>query len=97
LRDEGVLILASGSVPHNLREFGRYDYAASPPDRVSGFNKRLGRHLAADDREALLDYRSRAPHAVRNHPAEEHLLPLFSALGAATPGVAPRRIHAAYT
>lgn len=97
LRDEGVLILGSGSVTHNLREFGRHDYAAPPPDWVSGFNDWLAERLAAGDRDALLDYRNRAPHAARNHPSEEHLLPLFAALGAATPGLAPQRIHAGYT
>lgn len=97
LRDDGVLILASGSVTHNLREFGRHDYAGPPPDWVSGFNDWLAQGLVAADRESLLDYRSRAPHAARNHPTEEHLLPLFAALGAATPDVAPRRIHAGYT
>lgn len=97
LRDDGVLILASGSVTHNLREFGRHDYAAAAPDWVSGFNDWLAQGLMAADRESLLEYRGWAPHAARNHPTEEHLLPLFAALGAATPGVAPRRIHAGYT
>ena len=97
LRDDGVLILASGSVTHNLREFGRHDYAAPPPEWVSGFNDWMAQGLMAADRESLLEYRGRAPHAARNHPTEEHLLPLFAALGAATPGVAPRRIHAGYT
>jgi len=97
LRDEGVLILGSGSVTHNLREFGRHDDAGAPPDWVGGFNDWLVEHLAAGDRKPLLDYRRQAPHAARNHPTEEHLLPLFAALGAATPGVAPQRIHAGYT
>ena len=35
------------------------------------------------DVDALLDYRARAPHAVRAHPTEEHFLPIFFALGAA--------------
>ena len=35
------------------------------------------------DREALMDYRARAPHAVRAHPTDEHFLTLFFALGAA--------------
>jgi 4,5-DOPA dioxygenase extradiol len=97
LRDDGMLILASGSVTHNLREFGRHDYAGPPPDWVSGFNDWLAQRLAEGDRESLLEYRSRAPHAARNHPTEEHLLPLFASLGAATPAVAPCRIHAGYT
>jgi len=97
LRDEGVLVLGSGSVTHNLHEFGRHDYAGAPPDWVSGFNDWLVERLAAGDRDALADYRRQAPHAARNHPTEEHLLPLFAALGVATPGVVPQRVHAGYT
>lgn len=95
LRDEGVLIVGSGSVTHNLRELGRYD--ALPPAWVSEFNDWLAGAVEAERAEDLLDYRRRAPHAVRNHPTEEHLLPLFAAWGAATPGAKPRRIHAGYT
>lgn len=97
LRDEGVLILASGSVTHNLGEFGRHRYDGPPPDWVSGFNDWLNRTVESAGRDALIDYRSRAPHATRNHPTEEHLLPLMVAAGAGTPGAAPRRLHAAYT
>ena len=42
------------------------------------------------DTEALLDYRRRAPHAARAHPTDEHLLPLFWALGAAGAGARPQ-------
>lgn len=97
LRDEGVLIIASGSVTHNLREFGRHGYDAPPPSWVSGFNDWLHDRIVDADRPALLDYRARAPHAVRNHPTEEHLLPLFAAAGAGTPGSRPQRLHAGYT
>ena len=38
--------------------------------------------LEANDEEALHHYRLLAPNAVRNHPTEEHLLPLFFARGA---------------
>jgi 4,5-DOPA dioxygenase extradiol len=48
-------------------------------------------------REDLLDYRRRAPHAVQNHPTDEHLLPLFIALGAGGDGAAPRRLHGSFT
>ena len=40
----------------------------------------------------LLDYRAQAPSAMRNHPTEEHLLPLFVALGASATGRG-RRLH----
>ena len=47
--------------------------------------------------EDLLGYRDLAPHAQRNHPTEEHFLPLFAAFGAATPGENGRRIHRAHS
>ncbi len=97
LREAGVLILASGSVTHNLGEFGRHRYDSEPPAWVSGFNDWLHGRLLAGEREALLDYRRLAPDAVRNHPTEEHLLPLFVAAGAATSGVTPQRVYAGYT
>lgn len=97
LRDEGVLIVASGSVTHNLGEFGRHRYDAAPPEWVTVFNDWLHARLAEGDREALLDYRQRAPGAVRNHPTEEHLLPLLVAAGAATPTVPAQRVFAGYT
>lgn len=97
LRDEGVLIMGSGSVTHNLQEAARHDYASLPPAWVSEFNDWLAAAVEADRTAELLDYRQVAPHAVHNHPTEEHLLPLFAALGAATPGVPPQRLHAGYT
>jgi 4,5-DOPA dioxygenase extradiol len=97
LRDDGVLIIGSGSVTHNLREFGRHRYDSAPPLWVSGFNDWLCDSLRSSDRSALIDYRAQAPHAVRNHPTEEHLLPLFAAAGAGTGGVRPQRLHSGYT
>lgn len=78
LRDEGVLIIGSGSLTHNLRDLGDPDaqYAPAFADWIWG-------HIADDDLGALLDYRSRAPAAIRAHPTDEHLLPLFFAIGAA--------------
>ena len=97
LRDEGVLIIASGSVTHNLREFGRHRYDSPPPSWVSEFNDWLHDRVLSMDRAVLLQYRTLAPHAVRNHPTEEHLLPLFAAAGAAATGGRAPRLHAAYT
>jgi 4,5-DOPA dioxygenase extradiol len=47
-------------------------------------------------RDALLDYRRQAPFAVKNHPTEEHLLPLFVAMGAAGEGGNAKRVHSSY-
>ena len=83
LTDAGVLILASGSITHNLRDLVR----DAPDDRalpyVIDFSHWMAGSLQRGDVPALLDYRRAAPGAVRAHPTDEHLLPLFVALGAA--------------
>ena len=82
LRDQGVLLIGSGSITHNL---GELDWHAGPdviePWALT-FRDWVVEKLRADDQEALLGYRQQAPFAVRNHPSEEHFLPLFFALGA---------------
>lgn len=95
LRDEGVLIVGSGSITHNLRELRRG--GGDTPPWASGFSEWMAQSLAEQRTADLLTYRERAPHAARNHPTEEHLLPLFVALGAATPGSVPQRLHQGFT
>ncbi len=92
LRDEGVLIVGSGHLTHNLRDWmmsrgaqGRAPYAVEFQDWVK-------QHLDAHDVQGLTRYRSEAPNAVRAHPTEEHFLPLFVALGAAGPDATPTRV-----
>jgi 4,5-DOPA dioxygenase extradiol len=96
LRDEGVLILASGSVTHNLREFRAHHRDAQPPAWVTEFNEWLAAALLEGRHADLAAYRSSAPHAVRNHPTEEHLLPLFVAAGAGGTESDVRRLHSSY-
>ncbi|MCA1855609.1 dioxygenase [Massilia oculi] len=94
LREEGVLVLASGSLTHNLHAYRGQGVDAPVPDWVAGFGDWMAARLAANDQAALLDYRRAAPHAVQNHPTDEHLLPLFVALGAAGPDARATRLHA---
>lgn len=96
LREEGVLILASGSATHNLREFRGNNAYSEPAAWARAFGEWLASTLEHGRTEDLLDYRARAPEAVRNHPTDEHLLPLFVAAGAGTPGERPKRIHSSY-
>lgn len=95
LRDEGVLIFATGSLTHNLRELSRDD-SRGVPDWAEQFAGWMADKLESRDDAAVLDYRRQAPHAARNHPTDEHLLPLHVALGAATPGRPPERLHASF-
>lgn len=97
LRDEGVLVFASGSVTHNLREFRAHGGRdAQPPSWVTEFNEWLAATLLAGRASDLVAYRSKAPHAARNHPTEEHLLPLFVAAGAAGTEAKAGRLHSSY-
>ncbi|EFQ64509.1 DODA-type extradiol aromatic ring-opening family dioxygenase [Pseudomonas lactucae] len=82
LREQGVLLVGSGSITHNL---GELDWHAGPESIqpwARDFRDWVVDKLAADDETALHDYRRRAPNAVRNHPSDEHLLPLYFARGA---------------
>ena len=85
LREEGVLVLGSGSLTHNLAE--RQNEGAAPTPHVAAFQKWVWERLAANDIAALVDYRHAAPYAARVHPTDEHWLPFYVALGAA--GEAP--------
>lgn len=93
LRHEGVLVIGSGALTHNLHEFRGQPLAAPVPLWVSEFAAWMREKIEADERAALRDYRLRAPMAPRNHPTEEHLLPLFVAMGAAGEGAAARLLH----
>lgn len=82
LRAQGVLLIGSGSITHNL---GELDWHAGPEaiePWAQAFRDWMVAKLASDDEAALHDYRRQAPDAVRNHPSDEHLLPLFFARGA---------------
>jgi len=82
LAEDGVLILGSGGVSHNLREWGSVPPGA-PPVWMSDFVAWVRQALEDGDHAALIDYVKQAPQGVRNHPTDEHFLPLFVALGAA--------------
>ena len=92
LAAESVLLIGSGHMTHNLRDWVRAGRIA-PLAYAREFQAWVAGRIAARDLEALADYRALAPHAVRAHPSEEHFLPLFFALGAAAPGGASERLY----
>ncbi|WP_199100873.1 class III extradiol ring-cleavage dioxygenase [Dyella sp. ASV21] len=87
LRDDGVLVIGSGSITHNLHDLGAGYSEEREAPYVRPFITWIEQKLTEGDVQALLDYRQQAPFAERAHPTDEHLLPLFVALGAA--GAAP--------
>lgn len=98
LRRCGVLVIGSGGFTHDLASFRAYIDAldAPTPDWVTAFADWMDLALVQDRREDLLDYRRLAPGAVRNHRTEEHLLPLFVAMGAGGSG-RTQRLHSSAT
>jgi 4,5-DOPA dioxygenase extradiol len=94
LSDQGWMIVGSGNITHNLndwREANRgnaleTDYALEFSDWIH--DKLINRNI-----EALLSYRQNQASAQRAQPRDEHLLPLFTALGAAGPDRQPSVIH----
>ncbi|MFK3795485.1 MULTISPECIES: DODA-type extradiol aromatic ring-opening family dioxygenase [unclassified Pseudomonas] len=82
LREEEVLVIGSGSITHNLRELDWHAGPESVEPWALVFRDWMVEKLAANDEVALHDYRRQAPNAVRNHPTDEHLLPLYFARGA---------------
>jgi 4,5-DOPA dioxygenase extradiol len=94
LRSRNVLLIGSGSISHNLRAVfatrRREDRAW-----VEAFTSWLEDAVRSGDRGRLLTAMAEAPDAARNHPTDEHLLPLFFAAGAG--GTHGARLHHSYT
>jgi 4,5-DOPA dioxygenase extradiol len=84
LRDEGVLIVGSGFITHNMRAAR----GGAPPAWATGFDAWTADVLARRDIDALLDYRARAPDVGMALPTHEHFAPLLVAVGAATDEIA---------
>ena len=82
LRAEGVLIIGSGSITHNLGELSWNGDSPRVEPWAQAFRDWMIDKLSSNDESALHHYRSLAPHAVRAHPSDEHLLPLYFARGA---------------
>ncbi len=100
---EGVWVLGSGSITHNLRRVfagglrGREDAPATPES--TAFRDWFAERGAAADWAALLDWRRAAPHGTSMHPSDEHLLPFYVAAGAAAAAGPPQalRVHESLT
>lgn len=85
LRSEGILIIGSGSITHNLRELDWHAGPESVEPWARAFRDWMIEKLVAEDESALHQYRQQAPFAAKNHPSDEHLLPLYFARGAGGP------------
>jgi len=79
LRDEGVLIIGSGFITHNLRALSLRE----TPAWAREFDEWTTGVIAKHQHDALLDYRAKAPGVRESLPTHEHFVPLIVAAGAA--------------
>ena len=91
LRDEGVLIVGSGSLTHNLRDVRFLEPAAE--GYAVDFANWIAQTVLVQDHEALQAAMQRSPHARRAHPTPEHFWPLLVAAGAAGDGGPPGSVR----
>lgn len=82
LKKEGVLIVGSGHMTHNLRDWF-FAKEGENAEYAVAFRNWVAERLETGDIASLLDWEDTAPNARRAHPTPEHFLPLFVALGAA--------------
>ena len=86
LAEQQVLIVCSGNLTHNLGDWHHISQqGGATPAYVQGFTDWVALQLNEGHVDRLLNYRQLSPDGVRAHPSEDHLLPLFTALGAAGP------------
>lgn len=90
LEEDNVLVIGSGHMTHNLRDWMRG--RGEPAPYAAEFAEWVRERLEAHELDTLADYRARSPHGARAHPTDEHFLPLFVAVGAAREGYRPERI-----
>jgi len=83
LRSEGVLLMGSGNLVHNLKLIHFEDKNFPVESWAGEFDSWLAEMLGKFELQQLIDYRHKGPHAAMAAPTTEHFDPLFFVLGAA--------------
>ena len=86
LRDEGVLIVGSGNVVHNLHAYAWGRHPTHQFDWAIRFEHRARELLTAGEHALLVDYEALGRDALLAVPTPEHYLPLLYVAGAQQPG-----------
>ena len=86
LRDEGVLLMGSGDIVHNLHTYAWGRHPVEPYDWALRFETRVRELIMAGDHAPLIAYESLGRDAMLSVPTPEHYLPLLYTLGASTKG-----------
>lgn len=86
LRDEGVLVMGSGNLVHNLHAYGWGRHVPEPYDWAVRFERSARDWMSAGDHQPLIDYTTLGRDAALSAPTPDHYLPLLYVLGAQQPG-----------
>jgi 4,5-DOPA dioxygenase extradiol len=81
LREEGVLVIGSGNIVHNLHAYAWGSRAAKPYDWAVRFEKQARELLLKGDDAAVVEYDRLGHDAMLSVPTPDHYLPLLYALG----------------
>lgn len=98
LRDQGVLIVGSGNIVHNLRATARNapESAIATTQWAQAFDDKVAQALDARDDKALVAYESLTPGARMAVPTPDHYWPFLYALGAAYPDEKAKTVYASF-
>ncbi|HZS26630.1 MAG TPA: 4,5-DOPA dioxygenase extradiol, partial [Candidatus Angelobacter sp.] len=88
LRDEGVLIVGSGNLVHNLHAYAWGRHVVEPFDWAVRFEQEAREMLLAAEHRPLVDYEKLGHDALLSIPTPDHYLPLLYVIGARQTGEA---------
>jgi 4,5-DOPA dioxygenase extradiol len=89
LREDGIAVVGSGGIVHNLRKVHLENKNAPVDEWAAEFDAWVAEQVGARNLDTLFAYRSAGPHARLSVPTTEHFDPLFITLGAAFSGEKP--------
>jgi 4,5-DOPA dioxygenase extradiol len=82
LRDEGVLIIGSGNLVHNLHAYAWGSHKPKAFDWAISFEQKVREYLVGNKNQPMIDYETIGPDALLSVPTPDHYLPLLYVLGA---------------
>lgn len=81
LKDDGILIVGSGNIVHNLRAYNWSQTSAEPYDWAARFEQQAQELLLAGDHDPLINYMRLGRDAMLSIPTPDHYLPLLYVIG----------------
>lgn len=81
LREEGILVMGSGNLVHNVQTYAWGRHAVEPFDWAVRFERKARERMLAGEHGPLVEYESLGRDAMLSVPTPDHYLPLLYVLG----------------